>query len=577
MSISSISSGEENASAAIAAHCPEDEGSQPVEGEVEDDGSVSAHGRKWIHCDAVYIDPASFGPARKAALHWPPHLQLGERSFASYFYLMYPMDSLQTTIAETNKLLSERHHGIIGRGELFRWIGIRLAMTLEPRRGPITVFWESSVPEGSVGTSANYGKQYGITCRTFQNIQSALRFAPSQAPTEDPWYAVRPLIGAFNKHRKRYISPGAVLCVDECPWQGREEKYTHDGIPHLTKIKRKPEGVGAELKSIADGDTGVLLGLEIMEAVVLHLSQPYAGSGCTIVADSAFASVKTLVQLNLLLGLYFIGMVKTATKEYPLEYLKCWSSTDRPRGSHVVMESNCVNGTKMYALCWNDRKPKMIISNRGTTLPGSDSVRRYEKRIPRPYMVELFFEYFSTVEVHDHYRQGSLEIEREWLTHSWAHRIFDTVLGMVVVDSYLAYRYEKSWVRRVCFPFGTPIVFQYLPDRPSEERESNGGSDLDDTSLPVHTLLALGDRPEYQQLKNTSQRAQRRCKVCKKKASFYCAICSDCDADRYVALCGSTTGRTCYQQHLAASQHSLSGRINQFHLKRAKVKFLSAN
>ncbi|POM58709.1 Integrase catalytic core protein [Phytophthora palmivora] len=105
-------------------------------------------------------------------------------------------------------------------------------------------------------------------------------------------------------------------------------------------------------------------------------------------------------------------------------------------------------------------------------------------------MVELFFEYFSTVDVHDHYRQGSLEIEREWLTHSWAHKIFGTVLGMVVVDSYLAYRYEK--------------------------RESNGGSDLDDTSLPVHTLLALGDRPEYQQLKihlNEPNAAARRAKA----------------------------------------------------------------
>ncbi|POM58710.1 Hypothetical protein PHPALM_36607 [Phytophthora palmivora] len=194
--------------------------------------------------------------------------------------------------------------------------------------------------------------------RTFQNIQSALRFAPSQAPTEDPW--------------KRYISPGAVLFVDECmsSWQGREEKYTHDGIPHLTKIKRKPEGVGTEVKSIADGDTGVLLGLEIMEGAHRQRQKAYnaefgEGSGRTIVADSAFASVKTLVQLNLLLGLYFMGMVKTATKEYPLEYLQCWSSTDCPRGSHVVMESNCVNGTKMYALCWTDRKPKMITSNRG--------------------------------------------------------------------------------------------------------------------------------------------------------------------------------------------------------------------
>ncbi|GMF17700.1 unnamed protein product [Phytophthora lilii] len=194
------------------------------------------------------------------------------------------------------------------------------------------------------------------------------------------------LIHSFTEQRKRVISPGAVLCVDECmsSWQGSEEKYTHDGIPHLTKIQRKPEGVSAELKSIGDGDTGSLLGLEIMEgaqrqrqkaynaefgegtAVVLRLAQPYAGSGRTVVADSAFASVKTLVQLNSMLGLYFMGMVKTATKEYPMAYLKSWSSISRPRDSHTVMESSCSNGSKMYALCWNDRKPKPMISNHTT-------------------------------------------------------------------------------------------------------------------------------------------------------------------------------------------------------------------
>ncbi|GMF21160.1 unnamed protein product [Phytophthora lilii] len=54
-----------------------------------------------------------------------------------------------------------RRQGVIGRGEFFRWIGIRLAKTLEPRRGPLTVYWNSSVTEGSVGTAANFGQLYG--------------------------------------------------------------------------------------------------------------------------------------------------------------------------------------------------------------------------------------------------------------------------------------------------------------------------------------------------------------------------------------------------------------------------------
>ncbi|ETP29733.1 hypothetical protein F442_21160 [Phytophthora nicotianae P10297] len=172
------------------------------------------------------------------------------------------------------------------------------------------------------------------------------------------------------------------------------------------------------------------------------------------------------------------------------------------------MESSCANGSKMYALCWNDRKPKTITSNRGTTLPGSDSVRvrhrrvdtggeirteRYEKRIPRPYMVEIFFRYFSTIDVHDHYRQGSLEMERQWLTHSWAHRIFATTLGMVIVDSYLAYQHETKSnnivaCSTVAFDeFASRLAHQlnfndYLAG--SVRRDGNADGDIDDVSVP---------------------------------------------------------------------------------------------
>ncbi|KAF1787016.1 hypothetical protein GQ600_18334 [Phytophthora cactorum] len=35
-------------------------------------------------------------------------------------------------------------------------------------------------------------------------------------------------------------------------------KHVRDGIPHKTKIPRKPEDIGAELNTIADGNSGVL-------------------------------------------------------------------------------------------------------------------------------------------------------------------------------------------------------------------------------------------------------------------------------------------------------------------------------
>ncbi|EEY55855.1 uncharacterized protein PITG_20740 [Phytophthora infestans T30-4] len=151
-------------------------------------------------------------------------------------------------------------------------------------------------------------------------------------------------------------------------WKGHEAKFTHDGLPHKTKTAQKSEGKEPELKSLADGDSGVLLSLELVEgsarqrqkqyfsefgegtAVVLRLVEQYKGACRTIVGDSAFASVKTLVQLKKRLGLYVMGIVKTASVEYPKAHLKKWVETDPLRGSFKVMMSFTESG-KQYMPC----------------------------------------------------------------------------------------------------------------------------------------------------------------------------------------------------------------------------------
>lgn len=49
-------------------------------------------------------------------------------------------------------------------------------------------------------------------------------------------------------------------------WRGRVHgNYCSDGMPHMTKIKRKPKGVGAELKDAVCSQTQVIIALEIQE------------------------------------------------------------------------------------------------------------------------------------------------------------------------------------------------------------------------------------------------------------------------------------------------------------------------
>ncbi|EGZ13032.1 hypothetical protein PHYSODRAFT_511780 [Phytophthora sojae] len=222
-------------------------------------------------------------------------------------------------------------------------------------------------------------------------------------------------------------------------------------------------------------------------------------------------------------------MVKTASREYPKTYMHEWFSTSPTRGSFKILQSMTPNNTPMYALCWADRKPKCIISNRGTTLPGADSTLQYERRIERPQIIELFFSKFSTIDVHDHLRQGYLEMERTWHTTKWHHRLFATLFGMVATaagcrDSSIA-DFNS---------FTSQLSYQLI---------------FNDFTMQRSTRVTFSALEQYQRLSGTALRAQRKCGVCGKKASFYCTGCSGPLKKQFFGVCGLKTNRDCHAVH----------------------------
>lgn len=267
-------------------------------------------------------------------------------------------------------------------------------------------------------------------------------------------------------------------------WKGIDGTWHTNSLPHSTKIIRKPDGVGCELKSLCDCDSGVMLKLEIVEAKeqmraleytdeyqhstaqTMRLVKHYFGSWRTIIADSAFSSVSTAKAL-LSKGLHFIGCVKTAHKLFPKDEISQWSqSDDLQRGDHVVYTTSTnitYNSTHMekelYAIGWNDKKMKQFIATRGVTTAGTPSIRerhrivevngekvteKYQIEIPRPQVVELYYSNFSVIDIHDHFRQGSLAMEDYWKTKIWWHRIFSTIFGIIITDCYKALCYENN-------------------------------------------------------------------------------------------------------------------------------------
>ena len=64
-----------------------------------------------------------------------------------------------------------------GKVEFIKYLGLRLAMTFEPRRGPIPVYWQVGDEPGWVSiTSADFGGQFGMTRHRFQDITNCFSF-----------------------------------------------------------------------------------------------------------------------------------------------------------------------------------------------------------------------------------------------------------------------------------------------------------------------------------------------------------------------------------------------------------------
>ena len=148
-----------------------------------------------------------------------------------------------------------------------------------------------------------------------------------------------------NDRRESHHRPSGILCVDESifPWCGYGGEWINIGLPMSIEIERKPKN-GCEVQTCCDGETGVMMRMKRvksanaphqLEASLWHnedpvtnkgtkalkdLTHPWARSWHFVVADSHFASVQAALAMCAI-GLFFVGVVKTAAKRFPLHHL----------------------------------------------------------------------------------------------------------------------------------------------------------------------------------------------------------------------------------------------------------------
>ncbi len=156
-------------------------------------------------------------------------------------------------VTATNVAIAKRKDRATNKGEILKFFGTRIASALERRRGSVRDWFSAEMEDSCVLSGGRYESRFKMTTRRFELLSSCfrLRVDPDEANAGDKWFMIRQFVDAFNKLRKEVVTPGQFLTADECMSAFRSEsgEYKADGIPHLTKIAKKPEGVGLELKS----------------------------------------------------------------------------------------------------------------------------------------------------------------------------------------------------------------------------------------------------------------------------------------------------------------------------------------
>ena len=199
----------------------------------------------------------------------------------------------------------------------------------------------------------------------------------------------------------------------------------------------------------AEDNQGLIHGCVVLKELV----KPWYNSNRIVCADSYFASVSTCVEMARL-GMRFIGVVKTATKKYPQAYLSSLPMNDRGEWKGV---NTIINGTSLYAFVLVDRNRRYFITNTSSLCHGRHYVRRRLRQVEalstneepvqqtftinQPKASELYYDVCGKIDHHNRRRHDTLRLERKVEVKDWSKRVNLSILGMIIVDSFLLYHH----------------------------------------------------------------------------------------------------------------------------------------
>lgn len=589
---------------------------------------AECHGMEWIENDSDTLENVNGAvPPRQWALRT---LVSGElvvpesdtqlrRSRLEYFLLMFPpaqlnlmhrlMNEELQKLSVSNSIASKA----ATKGEILKFLGILILTTRFEFRSRASL-WSTTANYKYV-PAPSFGKT-GMSRQRFDLLFRCLRFG-EQPPERPPmmshgayrWLLVDDFVNNFNNHREATFVPGWTICVDESisRWYGLGGSWINIGLPHYVAIDRKPEN-GCEIQDAACGVSGVMLRLKLVKSeeeaegiaegdaelahgtrIAKFLVEPWAGSDQIVCADLYFASVATANALKTM-GLRFIGVVKTATRKFPMQWL---SNVElRQRGDRKgLLHYGEDRRPDLMAFVWMDRDRRYFITNclslaegrphvrwRWRQLEADEDAERVELTVPTPKVCEVYYNTCAAIDQNNRHRQDTLKLEKKIETTNWATRLGTTILGIILVDTWLVFR-GATKTNETQSEFYT-LLAEELIDNTFDEglRSRRATTTAIGKASPevLDTRTGAGRSGIYAHLTPTKRKRRRadgtltnhslqgRCTVCKtKKTRFVCSECNDeafesgADASSSIVwLCHSETGRMCFAEHFTTHHSS---------------------
>lgn len=212
----------------------------------------------------------------------------------------------------------------------------------------------------------------------------------------------------------------------------------------------------------------------------------------------------------------------------------------------------------MMALLWVDRERRYFISTTWNHADGTPYERirwrqnglaaeRVVLTVRQPQDAETYYSSCAAIDKHNRCRQDDLRLERKLVSQDWSKRVGISILGIVIVDSWLLYTDARGGEGRTKRKFYEASASQLIDNSDDYVELRPRAPLIDDDAATIDAVSAFGPRvTPTKKKKRNSFAAQRNCQVCSNRSTFVCSTCREIFGTE-VFLCSSKKGRDCFQ------------------------------